>query len=194
MPVTRKHIVSVVSEHELFLGCDEVEDFSLRVVRARHELDGRQREREVANAVVFVGENLVLLTHVQERVHDHSVFVAGDDVLLKVRQGNCTHTPFVDGATAVILENLRVPSDDFSVRRACNKSASVFDPLDSEERVFLLVLEFSNKLGCHTFPVSLWVLGGRGVQVLGVRLMRQNFLAVFGVEVELSLLPVVGLG
>jgi len=84
MPVARLNICTMIREDQLFLARREVEHLGGVVVRARDELERGDREREVANTILGVGFELVLLLHFHVRIHDASSFVARNDVFLIV--------------------------------------------------------------------------------------------------------------
>lgn len=91
MPVTGGDLLIVLLELTLLLGGREVPHSSSGVRGARDELNRAQREREVSDARVLVGLELILLHDDVVAVKDVPLLVSGNEVFMIIRPAHSLH-------------------------------------------------------------------------------------------------------
>ena len=94
MPVTRLHITAMVAKFKLLHACREIKDLRCAVIRARDKFNRRVAEGNVIDTRLVVSLEMIFLGTLNIAVHDFTLFIPGNNKLLKVSQSNGFHSLF----------------------------------------------------------------------------------------------------
>ena len=205
MPITCCHLLSMLLKLTFHLRCGEIPNFCLRVLRAWNEFNWAHWEREISNTWVDMSLELISVGEFVVTIHDLSLFVTCNQILLVWAPAHGLNWVFVNISWVLVFKVKSVPLNDLSFIWARHYFLAIFHPLDLQKRSFMSVFALAHEVSARRFPVWIKSLSSSlllwsinidkwficGIQILSIRIIWIDTRSVLCVKIIIVLLLIV---